>query len=67
VLARAESLLPRIPQGDIAVAIDGAVRRAGALSGAFVRLDGALREWPVASALLVVIVVAFAAALAGSR
>jgi formate hydrogenlyase subunit 3/multisubunit Na+/H+ antiporter MnhD subunit len=67
VLARAEPLLPRIPQGDIAALIDGAVRRAGALGGAFVRADGALREWPVASALLVAIVIAFAAAFAAPR
>jgi formate hydrogenlyase subunit 3/multisubunit Na+/H+ antiporter MnhD subunit len=67
VLARAESLLPRIPQGDIAVVIDGAVRRAGALGAACVRADGALRQWPVASALLVAIAIALAAALAGSR
>ena len=64
-LARAESLLPRIPQGDIAVVIDGAVRRAVAVNGAFVRADGALRQWPVASALMVVIAIVLAAALAG--
>jgi hypothetical protein len=32
-----------------------------------VRADGALRQWPGASALLVAIVIAFAAALAGPR
>jgi len=37
------------------------------MGGACVSADGTLRVWPVASALPVVFVIAFAAALAGPR
>jgi hypothetical protein len=42
---------------------DGAVRRAAALGAACVRADAVLRQWPVASALLLSIAIALAAAL----
>ena len=67
LLARSETLLPRIPQGDIAAVIDGIVRQASALGREFVRADGVLRQWPVAGALLVAIAIGFAAALVGTR
>jgi multicomponent Na+:H+ antiporter subunit A len=67
LLARVDTKLPRIPQGDIAVVIDGALRRTSAVGIALVRVDGVLRGWPVASALLAAIAVALAAALAGVR
>jgi formate hydrogenlyase subunit 3/multisubunit Na+/H+ antiporter MnhD subunit len=55
--------LPRIPEGDIAVVIDGAVRRAIALAPSFVRADTILRRWPVAAVSMLGIAVAFAAAM----
>jgi multicomponent Na+:H+ antiporter subunit D len=57
------SRLPRIPQGDIAVAIDAAVRAAPGWGKSLERVDGRLRQWPVAGLSLLVLVIMFAAAL----
>jgi multicomponent Na+:H+ antiporter subunit A len=56
--------LPRIPLGDVAVAIDAAVRAAPAWGRAFDRIDGALRAWPAAALALAALTVAFGLALA---
>jgi multicomponent Na+:H+ antiporter subunit A len=45
-------LLPRIPAGDLLAADKGLVRLAGASGAAMEKIDEHLREWPVASALL---------------
>ena len=51
-LARWGARLPRIPDGDVVVLGDAAARQAAALAPLAVRADGALRQWPVATALL---------------
>jgi hypothetical protein len=45
-------LLPRIPAGDLLAADKGLVRLAGVSGAAMEKIDEHLREWPVASALL---------------
>ena len=45
-------LLPRIPAGDLLAADKGLVRLASASGAAMEKIDEHLREWPVASALL---------------
>jgi formate hydrogenlyase subunit 3/multisubunit Na+/H+ antiporter MnhD subunit len=55
--------LPRIPEGDIAVVIDGAVRRAIALAPSFVRADAVLRRWPVAGLAMLGIALALGVAM----
>ena len=56
--------LPRIPQGDIAVAIDAAVRAAPGWGKRFARADWVLRQWPVAGVALAALVIAFGALFA---
>jgi formate hydrogenlyase subunit 3/multisubunit Na+/H+ antiporter MnhD subunit len=56
--------LPRIPEGDLAQAIDGAVRGARACGRAFERTDVVLRQWPVAGVSLVTLTVALGVAIA---
>ena len=63
VLARAGDRLPRIPEGDIAVAIDAAARSAVAWSGRLERVDGVLRQWPAAGLSLLLLAIALGAAL----
>jgi multicomponent Na+:H+ antiporter subunit A len=46
-------LLPRIPAGDVLAADKGLVRLTDASGAAMEKIDRHLREWPVASALLV--------------
>ena len=47
--------LPRVPEGDIIVAFDGIGRRLAALGNAVERMDGILRQWPVAGLSLLVL------------
>ena len=51
-LWRWSGLLPRIPAGDLLTADKGLVRLAGASGAAMEKMDEHLRDWPVASALL---------------
>ncbi|MFZ0067616.1 MAG: proton-conducting transporter membrane subunit [Pseudolabrys sp.] len=51
-LWRWSRLLPRIPAGDLLAADKGLVRLASASGAAMEKIDGRLREWPLASALL---------------
>ena len=44
--------LPHIPAGDLLAADKGVVRLASATGAAMEKIDGYLREWPVASAML---------------
>jgi formate hydrogenlyase subunit 3/multisubunit Na+/H+ antiporter MnhD subunit len=55
--------LPRVPAGDIAVAMDGAIKLALAWGAAMERIDGTLRQWPVAGVSLLILVVALGAAI----
>jgi formate hydrogenlyase subunit 3/multisubunit Na+/H+ antiporter MnhD subunit len=58
--------LPAVPVGEAIVAIGRPLRRATVAVGAmFVRADGMLREWPVAALALIVLAIAFGAALSG--
>jgi hypothetical protein len=52
-------LLPRIPAGDLLAADKGLVRLASASGAAMEKIDQHLREWPVASALLLALVLIF--------
>ena len=61
--ARWGNRLPRIPEGDIAVAIDALVRAAPGWGGRFERVDSVLREWPVAGVSLLVVAIALGVAL----
>jgi multicomponent Na+:H+ antiporter subunit A len=63
LLARGETRLPRIPPGDVAVAIDVAARGAARAGAAIERADAALREWAIAGIGLLVLAVAIGAAL----
>ncbi|MBL8526505.1 MAG: hypothetical protein JNL68_02355 [Burkholderiales bacterium] len=67
VLARAGDRLPRIPEGDIAVAIDAAAHAAVTGSGRVERLDGVLRQWPAAGVSLLAVAIALGAALLAAR
>ena len=56
--------LPSVPAVDAAVAIFRPLRRATVTVGAtLVRVDGALRQWPVASLALLALTIAFGAAM----
>jgi formate hydrogenlyase subunit 3/multisubunit Na+/H+ antiporter MnhD subunit len=57
VLWRWGQLLPRVPAGDLLAADKGAVRLASAVGAAMEKIDTRLREWPVASALLVALTI----------
>jgi formate hydrogenlyase subunit 3/multisubunit Na+/H+ antiporter MnhD subunit len=56
-LRRWGNLLPRVPAGDVLVFGERAVPAARNLSAAMERLDGCLREWPVAGVLFLVITI----------
>jgi len=63
-LARsADRLLPRIPEGDVAVAIDAGVRGFAAGAPAAIVVDRGLRQWAVATVLLLATAIAFGGAL----
>jgi hypothetical protein len=55
--------LPRVPEGDIAVAIDAAARAAVPLGERVVRADAILRQWPTAGLALAAVALAFGAML----
>ena len=63
VLERSGDRLPRIPEGDIAVAIDAAARAAITGSRRFERVDDGLRQWPAAGLSLLALAIAIGAAL----
>ncbi|MBL8541120.1 MAG: NADH/ubiquinone/plastoquinone (complex I) [Betaproteobacteria bacterium] len=63
VLTRAGDRLPRIPEGDIAVAIDVAAHTAITASRRFEHVDGWLRRWPTAGVALLGLAIALGAAL----
>jgi formate hydrogenlyase subunit 3/multisubunit Na+/H+ antiporter MnhD subunit len=66
-LARWGDHLPRIPEGDVAVAIDGAVRAAVTGGAALERTDTALRQWPAAGLSVLAITAMFGAAMLAVR
>jgi len=55
--------LPRIPEGDVVVALDSGVQVAVAWGKAMERMDSVLRQWPVAGVTLLILTVALGAAL----
>jgi hypothetical protein len=55
--------LPRIPKGDIVVALDGGMQMAVAWGKALERTDGVLRQWPTASVSLLILTIALGAAV----
>jgi multicomponent Na+:H+ antiporter subunit A len=61
LLTRYSNRLPRIPEGDIAVAIDAATRAAVTGSRRFERVDDVLRQWPAAGVSLLAIAIALGA------
>jgi formate hydrogenlyase subunit 3/multisubunit Na+/H+ antiporter MnhD subunit len=64
VLARGvDRWLPRIPEGDVAVAIDAGIRGFGAGAPAVIAVDRGLRQWAVATVLLLVTAIALGGAL----
>lgn len=64
-LARSGDRLPRVPEGDLAVAIDIGARRAVTASGRCEHVDGWLRQWPAAGVWLLGLGLALGAALLG--
>ena len=66
-LWRWEHLLPRVPEGDVAVAVDGTMRVAVNWARTFELADGALRRWPVASLSLLILTVTLSAAMLAGR
>jgi multicomponent Na+:H+ antiporter subunit A len=59
--------LPRVPEGDIVVAGEAAVRAAATWSEAVERADSWLRQWPVASSSLLAIAILLGAAMLAWR
>ncbi|WP_153145035.1 complex I subunit 5 family protein [Dechloromonas sp. H13] len=60
--------LPELPEGDVVVALERAGLALSAMAGAAcVRLDGALRQWPLASVALLGLALAFAVATLAGR
>ena len=55
--------LPRVPEGDVVVALDGGVQVAVAWGKTLERMDSALRQWPAAGASLLILTIAFGAAV----
>jgi len=55
--------LPRIPEGDVVVALDGAAQVAVALGKTLERMDSALRQWPAAGVAFLILTIALGAAL----
>ena len=67
VLTRSGDRLPRIPEGDIAVAIDAAARAAITGSRRFERVDAVLRQWPAAGVSLLMLAILIGAAMMAAR
>jgi len=55
--------LPRIPKGDIIVALDGGMQMAVTWGKALGRMDGVLRQWPAAGVSLLMVTIALGAAV----
>ena len=55
--------LPSVPEGDIVVVGERAVRASITWSDALERADGYLRQWPVASLLLLILAIILGAAM----
>jgi hypothetical protein len=55
--------MPRIPKGDIIVALDGGMQVAVTWGKALERMDGVLRRWPAASVSLLILTIALGAAV----
>ena len=55
--------LPRVPEGDVVVALDGGVQVAVAWGKTLERMDSALRQWPAAGVSLLILTIAFGAAV----
>jgi hypothetical protein len=55
--------LPRIPKGDIIVALDGGMQMAATWGKALGRMDGVLRQWPMAGVSLLMVTIALGAAV----
>jgi formate hydrogenlyase subunit 3/multisubunit Na+/H+ antiporter MnhD subunit len=55
--------LPRIPKGDIIVALDGGMRMAVTWGKAVERTDSLLRQWPTATVSLLILTIALGAAV----
>src|ERR1700730_6676501 len=55
--------LPRVPEGDVVVALDGGVQVAVACGKTLERMDSALRQWPAAAVSLLILTIAFGAAV----
>jgi formate hydrogenlyase subunit 3/multisubunit Na+/H+ antiporter MnhD subunit len=55
--------LPRVPEGDVVVAIDGGVQVAVAWGKAMERMDSALRQWPAAGVSLLMLTAVLGAAV----
>ena len=66
-LARWGRSLPRLPEGDVVVALDAVTRAAGPVSAVFGRLDAVLRRWPAAAMSLLSIALLFGVAIVGGR
>jgi hypothetical protein len=67
VLRRSSGRLPRVPEGDIAVFMDAAVKRGIAAGPLVERANAAMLGWPLAGMLLLVSSLAFGLALLGGR
>jgi multicomponent Na+:H+ antiporter subunit A len=66
-LARWGVRLPRVPEGDVAVALDCATHAAAGWSVAVERADTALRRWPAAGLSLLLLAILFGVAMLASR
>jgi multicomponent Na+:H+ antiporter subunit A len=66
-LWRSRYRLPRVPEGDIVVAAETAVRATAAWGEAIERMDRWLRQWPVASLSLLLLAIILSAAMAAWR
>jgi formate hydrogenlyase subunit 3/multisubunit Na+/H+ antiporter MnhD subunit len=55
--------LPRVPAGDLVVAMDGGAARAIAWGRTLERMDGALRQWPAAGVSLLILTVILGAGI----
>jgi formate hydrogenlyase subunit 3/multisubunit Na+/H+ antiporter MnhD subunit len=55
--------LPRVPEGDIIVAMDGGMQMAITWGKALERMDSGLRQWPTASVSLLILTIALGAAV----
>jgi formate hydrogenlyase subunit 3/multisubunit Na+/H+ antiporter MnhD subunit len=67
VLRRWPHRLPRVPEGDVLVACEGVGRSALRLGAALERVDGVLRQWPVAGLLLLWVAITLGLTMLGGR